>query len=231
MFKRIRNWIGRAPDLRQDSSDLQSVLAWAESQGLIFENLPDAADFALVGLLDGPVEGSSWRLERTAPARDFIMEAELYGRADLGLPDEVAVMLINRPLMDDLEKRGYEQAIHSVQTTLDAELPEEVRWLALYDQVGWSTAPMEFWDRYAIVADSRGHAQQWLDGDLMPLLLNWPTSAVQQITPFILQIQHGRVYLRMEYAHADLPTLQHAVAVFQQACASAQWLSADDPES
>jgi hypothetical protein len=48
---------------------------------------------------------------------------------------------------------------------------------------------------------------------------------VQQATPFILQLQRGRAYLRMEYPQADVPTLRHAVAVFTQACASAKQLA------
>jgi hypothetical protein len=59
----------------------------------------------------------------------------------------------------------------------------------------------------------------------MDLLQAWPTSAVQRTTPFILQVQRGRVYLRMEYAQADVPTLRHAVEVFTQACVSAQLLT------
>jgi hypothetical protein len=138
------------------------------------------------------------------------------------LPEDVAIMLINRPLKESLERRVYEQATHGVQTSVAVDLPEEARWLSLYDQVGWNTAPMAFWEHYALVADTRAHAQQWLEGPLMELLQAWPTSAVQQTTPFILQVQRGRIYLRMEYAQADVPTLRHAVAVFTQACVSAQ---------
>ena len=92
---------------------------------------------------------------------------------------------------------------------------------------GWNTAPLAFWDHYALVADNRAQAQQWLDGPLMDLLQAWPTTAVQQATPFILQVQRGRVYLRMEYPQPDVPTLRHAVAVFIQACTSAQLLNQD----
>nr|WP_315234191.1 hypothetical protein [uncultured Albidiferax sp.] len=226
MFERIKKWVARSPDSRPEQADLQAVEAWAMARELGFESLFNDGDFALTG----QQAVWSWRLERTEPVRDFIQGAELRGRADVALPEDVAVMLINRPLKEDLEKRVYEQVTHSVQTTLDADLPEEARWLSLYDEVGWSTAPLEFWDRYAAVADTRAHAQQWLEGDLLPLLMAWPTPAVQQITPFILQLQRGRVYLRMEYPHNDVPTLEHALAVFTQACVSAQLLSADGVE-
>ena len=218
MFKRIKKWVVRPPGSRQHSADLKAADAWATAHGFKFESLPEGGDFALTGLLDG----RPWRMERTAPGREFIMEAELRALAELGLPEDVSVMVINRPLKDELEKHVYEQVTDGVQTMLDADMPEEARWLALYDEVGWSTAPMEFWDHYAIVADSRNHAEQWLEWGLMSLLLHWPTPAVQQMTPFILQMQRGRVYLRMEYPQADLPTLEHALAVFMQSCVSAR---------
>nr|WP_315187748.1 hypothetical protein [uncultured Albidiferax sp.] len=220
MLKRIKNWVGRATSLGHSHADLDAFSGWADSQGLAFDRLDDAGGFAVIGA----VGGRPWRLERSPAGRDFIVGAELRARAELGLPEHLAIMLINRPLKESLEKRAYEQATHGVQTTVDVALPEEARWLALYDQVGWNTAPLEFWDHYALVADNRAQAQQWLDGPLMDLLQAWPTSAVQQDTPFILQVQRGRVYLRMEYPHSDVPTLRHAVAVFTQACVSAQLL-------
>lgn len=223
MLKRIKNWVGRAMGSGSDSADLEAVSGWAGAQGLEFDRLADGTGFALIGT----VGGRPWRLEQCLAGRDFIVGAELRARAELALSENLAIMLINRPLKESLEKRVYEQATHGVQTTVDAELPEEVRWLALYDQVGWNTAPLAFWDHYALVADNRAQAQQWLDGPLMDLLQAWPTTAVQQATPFILQVQRGRVYLRMEYPQPDVPTLRHAVAVFIQACTSAQLLNQD----
>jgi hypothetical protein len=222
MLKRIKNWVGRARGWGHSQAELEAVSGWADSQGLAFDRLADGTGFALIGT----VGGRPWRMEQSPAGRDFIVGAELRARAELGLPEDLAIMLVNRPLKESLEKRVYEQATHGVQTMVDTDLPEEARWLALYDQVGWNTAPLVFWEHYAVVADTRAHAQQWLDGPLMDLLQAWPTSAVQQATPFILQLQRGRVYLRMEYPQADVPTLRHAVAVFTQACASAQLLGA-----
>ena len=220
MLKQIKNWVGRARGAGPTSADLEAVSDWADAQGLAYDRLSDSTGFALVG----KAGGCPWRMEKSPAGRDFIVGSELRARAELALPENLAIMLINRPLKESLEKRAYEQATHGVQTAVDVGLPEEARWLALYDQVGWSTAPITFWDHYALVADNRAHAQQWLDGPLMDLLQAWPTSAVQQSTPFILQVLRGRVYLRLEYPQADIPTLQHAVAVFTQACVSAQLL-------
>ena len=156
MLKRIKNWVGRAKDSGPNSADLEAVSSWADAQELAFERLADGTGFGLAGT----VGGCPWRMEQSPTSRDFIAGVELRARAELALPKNQAIMLINRPLKESLEKRVYEQATHGVQTTVDAALPEEVRWLAMYDQVGWSTAPIAFWDHYALVADTSGKAAQ-----------------------------------------------------------------------
>lgn len=220
MFGRIKKWIALASEAVQGGGELEQVEAWAAVQGFAFERLENANDFALAG----QVGGHGWCLQRVQTDRDFVLGTELRGRADLNVDPGMAIMLLNRPLKEALEQRAFEQVTHGVQTMVDSDLPEEARWLALYDQVGWSSAPMDFWDRYAIVAESRAQAQQWLDGPLLALLMDWPTPTVQQMTPFILRLQQGRVELRMEYGHADLATLEHVCQLFLQACASAQLL-------
>jgi hypothetical protein len=219
MYSRIKNWVATMPGLGLQADGLRAVAAWAASHGLAYAQLPGRGDF----VLSASTQGVPWRLERTHAGRDFITGAELRARAELQLPPELAIMLLNRPLKEQLEKRVYEHVTQGVQTTVDADLSEEARWLALYDQVGWSAAPTAFWGRYAVVADTREHAQRWLDADLVQQLLAWPVEAAQ-MPPFILQIQRGRVYLRMEYPRHALPMLEHAVAVLAQACISAQAL-------
>ncbi len=223
MYTRIRNWVASMPGLGLHADGLRAVGVWASAQGWVYEPLPGRGDFAL----SDPMGTAPWRLERTHAGRDFITGAELRARAELQLSPDIAIMLINRPLKEQLEKRVYEHVTQGVQTTVDAALSEEARWLALYDEVGWSAAPTEFWDRYAVVADTRERAQRWLDGSLVQKLLAWPVAEAQQMPPFILQIQRGRVYLRMEYPRHALPMLEHAVAVLTQACVSAQALAAD----
>ena len=222
MFGRIKKWIAEASESLQGSDGLEPVEAWAQTQGLAFERMADATGFALLG----DTAGRPWHLHCGPTGRDFIADQELRLWAALDLDPEITVMLLNRPLKEALEQRAFEQVTHGLQTVVDRELPAEARWLALYDQVGWSSAPLAFWDRYAIVAETRNQAQQWLEGPMLPLLMDWPTPAVQQMTPFILQLHRGWVELRMEYAQIDLAALEHACKLFQQACASARLLSA-----
>ena len=96
----------------------------------------------------------------------------------------------------------------TLRTTADPSLPEEMRWLAMYDEVGWSSVVPEFWERYTVLADQREHALAWLDGNLAELLLHWPEPGPDAQTPFILMLLRGKAYLRMQYSPPRRPHAQ-----------------------
>jgi hypothetical protein len=108
-----------------------------------------------------------------------------------------------------------------LQTTVDSSMPEEVRWISLFDEVGWISAPDAFWERYAVVADQQVHAQTWINDALCGLLLGWPQDGPDAQTPFTLMLARGKAYMRMEYAPADLETLAYATTIFVTACETA----------
>lgn len=192
------------------------VSQWAATRGFSF-----AADGAGGATLEGQVQGRRWRLERGRPTRDYVVGQELRARAELALHEDVAAMVMNRSLKEALESKAFEQSTDQLQTTIDSNLPQEVRWLAMFDEFVWEGPPAAFWDRYAVVADRRETAQAWLDAALVQRLLEWPVPGPSPQAPFTLLLLRGRAYLRMEYRPADLPTLQHAALVFTGACESA----------
>ncbi|MDW5441637.1 hypothetical protein [Polaromonas sp. SM01] len=128
---------------------------------------------------------------------------------------------MNRPLKESLEKRADAVYTDRVQTTADPRLPEEMRWLAMYPEVGWGSLAPEFWERYAVLADQRDHATAWLDRNLAELLLQWPVPGPDAQTPFFLMLLRGKAYLRMQYSPADMATLQHAAIIYTSACDAA----------
>ena len=95
----------------------------------------------------------------------------------------MAVLIPNRPLKEALEKRAHEMYTDTLQTTEDPGLPEEMRWLAIYDEAGWGSLPPEFWVRYAVLAEKREQALAWLDPHLAGLLMNWPEPASTSKSP------------------------------------------------
>lgn len=188
---------------------------WAGTQGFNYSTRSEGRGFALEGF----IATKPWRLECGRPSRDFIHGEELRVRAELDVRLDAAVLLMNRPLKVALEKRAYALFTDSLQTTADPHLPEEMRWLSMYQEMGWESAPDDFWNYYSVLSDRREDAVALVTEPLIRELLAWPLPNPQ--TPFILMILNGRAYLRMEYAQPDMPTLEHAVRVFTRACEQA----------
>lgn len=223
MFDRIKKAFSREGKDPAEAAGANSQLAhgpvseWAGTQGFAF-----SVDSTGQGIaLDGKVSGKPWRLQLGRPSRKYIFGEEVRARAELGLPDDVAVLIMNRPLRDALEKQAYEIYTDPLQTSVDPDLPEEMRWLAMFDEVGWDSLPKEFSDRYAILTDSRDNALAWFDAHLVRVMLDWPGPGPSAQVPFMMLLLRGKAYLRMEYTPSDLTTLQHAALIFTTACEAA----------
>lgn len=224
MFDRIKKAFSKdkelpaPPEAESLSSQLSRgpVSEWAATQGFAF-----SADGSGHGIaLEGKVANKPWRLQLGRSTRNYIMGEELRARAELGIQDDVAVLVMNRPLKEALEKKAYHIYTDQLQTSADSSMPEEMRWLAMFDEVGWEDLPREFWTRYSVLTDRRNDALAWVEPTLARLLMDWPVSTSPEV-PFMVLLLRGKAYLRMEYTPADLATLQHAALIFTSACESA----------
>ncbi len=231
MFKSLKNALGLNKDKISEElrstrsptsemglgrpSQMSQISEWATLQGLT----PSAGAASKDVKLDGKIGGKPWRLEQGRPSRDFIHGLELRARAELGLQGDVAVMVMNRPLKNELDKRAFSMYTDTLQTQVDPHLPEEMRWLSMYEEVGWESLGHEFLDRYAILADERERAPAWVTPDLARQLMLWPKPDVQ--VPMVLMLLRGKVYLRMQIEEGDLATLEHATQVFTISCNNA----------
>jgi hypothetical protein len=221
MFDRIKKAFQRETKERSDSVPSQGaghgpVSEWAASRGMTF-----SGGLGSTMSMHGKVGGRSWKMELGKPTRDYITGQELRARAELGVFEDVGAMVINRPLKESLERRAYSMITDTLQTTADPRLPEEMRWLAMYDEIGWEGPSQEFWDRYAVLSDKREHALAWVDDNLVALLLGWPEPAPLPQVPFMIVLLRGKCYLRMQYGAGETNTLDHATSVFTSACESA----------
>lgn len=189
---------------------------WAAAQGYAMSSR-ERGGFAL----HGKVHGKPWRIERGRPSRDFIVGDELRARAELDLPDEVAVLLMNRALKDSLEKRAFSMYTDPLQTTVDPSLPEEMRWLAVYEEFGWESAGNDFWKQYALLADSRDRASAWLTPSLAKEWQVWPEAQMTSEIPMMFMVLRGKAYLRMQYTPASVRTLERATQIFLLSCDAA----------
>lgn len=171
--------------------------------------------------IQGKLHDKPWKLERTTASRDYISGEEVRGRADIAVDRQVSIIIMNRPLKELLEKRAYALYTDSIETEASPTLMEEMRWLALYPQVGWESLPDSFWTRYAVMVSHRPYAIKWVTPQLATLLTNWPELASDPDVPFILMVMRGNAHLRMQLTPADERTLDHICHVFTTAAQSA----------
>lgn len=220
MFERLKKMMGSpsADAVATPTPRPQGPVAeWAHGQGFAY-----AADGKTDGfVVTGTVAGKLFKLERGRATRDYIHGAELRARAELHVNEDAAVLIMSRPLKEVLEKKAYAMYTDTLQTTADPSLPEEMRWLSMYAEVGWDSLSPAFWERYSVMADQRKLAQLWVTQALGDLLMLWPEPAPSADVPFILMLMRGNAYMRMEYSPADLPTLAHGTQIFSMACESA----------
>jgi hypothetical protein len=202
---------------RAQKVKVTSVSDWAGLQGWNYSKRSDGSGGYQ---LEGEVGGKPWRIEQGKPSRDFIKGSELRARAALDINDDVAIMVMNRQLKNVLEKHAFALYTDSLQTIANPHLPEEMRWLSIYEEVGWEGLGASFLDNYAVLADNRAHAVQWLDAQLVDSLMHWPE--MDPSVPKILMLLRGKVYLRMQHTQNDISTLEHAIQVFTNACSQAQ---------
>ncbi len=223
MFKSLKNALGLGkekdalPSTRSPASvaagdpnsQFGKISQWASMQGM------SATELGKGYSMEGKIDDKPWRLEQGKPSRDFIKGLELRVRGEMGLREDVAVMVMTRSLKNELDRRAFSLYTDTLQTQIDPNLPEEMRWLAMYEEVGWESLGEVFLDQYAILADDRENAIAWLSPELAGQLLAWPSSAAE--VPLVLMVLRGKVYLRMQISEGDIPTLEHATRVFTTA--------------
>ncbi|MBC5764642.1 hypothetical protein [Ramlibacter albus] len=226
MFDKLRKAFSRDAGKRdavegtpsQPASQLQfTVSQWAQSHGFAVQMTGSGNTVKM----QGKVHGKPWLMEAGTPTRNYIMGDELRARAEIGVNEDAAVLVINRPLKEALEAKAYNMITDDLQTTADPNLPEEMRWLAMYDEVGWDSLPMDFWNRYAILTDRRENALAWIDPQLAEMMLEWPEPGPSKDVPFMLLVLRGKAYMRMEYTPPTAQVLEHAAQIFTSACESA----------
>lgn len=219
MFERLRTVFTRGAGSSTGASvaTATQLSQWAKGQGWAFAFQGEPAQFHLGGV----VAGKPWRMESGPPARDYVQGTELRARADMRVVPEVAVMVISRVLKDELEGRVYGAITEPLQTAVDDNLPQELRWLAIYEELRWPGLPASFSRLFAVVGDSVEHAQRWVNAAMVSHLLMERVPAERARAPLLMMLADGKVSLRMETVARHLPDLQYAAALLTTAAAEA----------
>jgi len=155
-------------------------------------------------------------LESGLPTRDYLHDTELRARADVHAATDVCVMVISRALKEELEGRVYGAITESLQTAVDESLPQEMRWLAMYEELQWPELPPSFLQLFAVVGERSEQARRWINAAVVSHLLG-DRSAAQVALPLVLMLSGGKVSLRMQTTACHLPDLEYATALLRVA--------------
>lgn len=200
VIKQVRHWI----KLRANAGAWKAISDWAESRGASFTQMEEGEGF-LIEQRDhafGPM-----RIEWGPPQRAYIDGPELRLRWELGLHPDLQLMVMERELRDALERMMFEAYTDTLQTRVDTDTPEEVRWLVMF-------APLEQWKaklaraRFSVCAVTKELAEAWVEGALSDAL----SLATQDLVPakraFVMLTQRGNLYLRLGIEDADIETVR-----------------------
>ena len=207
-FKRLFSGATPAP-----ASEWEGIAPWAESRQYAFRGVHNDGF-----VIDGRVGVTPWRMEWGPSQRPYITGSELRLRAEMGLPAELQIVLMNRVLCGAMETSVFEQAVEGVQTRIDNQTPPEMRWLVMYPKLPGSDMPL-LRERYVAVSSVKGWLQHWLDGSLTASLA--AVSAAPEV-PVVLMIGRGRLMLRTAVPDAQIGVVQGWLRVFENAIRAAR---------
>jgi hypothetical protein len=217
MLDTIKRWLGNAPVQIQGWGELSS---WVRSQQWTLRAVREPEGF----VIDGRSGSTAWRLEWGPSQRAYISGAELRIRAELSVPRELQALVLNRELMDAMEKAVFDQYVEGVQTRIDTATPPEMRWLVMFPKLS-STELKALRDGYGALSSFKPWLQQWLAGSLTPTLAALPTSPER---PLVLMIARRRLCLRTSLTQPDPAALQAWLRLFDCALQEAQRVAIDE---
>jgi hypothetical protein len=206
----MQRLLGQTPE----SAARKAAAAWAKQANHKVQSTSD-------GFAVEPRDGAAfrWRLEWGQAQRHYVTGKELRVRAELASSGEMRLMVITRELMTTLEQALYDRSIEGNQTQIDEDLPPEMRWLVMFAKMPRS-AFGDLREQFGCVAGPPRAAGLWLTPDVMAQLKrvqDWlPPGA-----PFTLTVQRGRVTLRAGLQDPTAEQMSAALALLEQAHASA----------
>jgi hypothetical protein len=218
MLKTLQRWLGpqRAMTTSAEANASQDIADWADLKRYTFKRTREGRGF----VIDGNFSGQPWRLEWGPSQRAYIAGQELRFRMELQLPSSLQMLVLNRALLESLERETFERYTEVNQTQVDVSTSEEMRWVAMFapsDLVGQRALRPHF----AALSSPPSHVEAWLKGDLATALLLVSSSALAIETPWVLMTLRGRAYMRMALAQPSPAALEAMSKVFATACTEA----------
>jgi hypothetical protein len=159
---------------------------------------------------------AGWRIEWGPSQRSFMSSHEFRIRFEVALNSDVQALVLDRPLLARLDHEVYAQFTDSVQTRLDEETPEEMRWLAMHAKLSPNQMGVLLRDRYGAISNDTAWLTRWLAGPVAAALKQradaMPIEAVSA-EPFLLRLARGQVVIRQSASSPSVEALETCVAV------------------
>jgi hypothetical protein len=195
----------------------QALQAWCESSGWTMRGIREQEGF-VIDTRAGELEG---RIEWGPSQRHYLGSHELRLRGELTLAHDMHALVMPRALMEHVEGELFSQFVGGVQTRLDEDTPEEMRWLAMSPKLSPGLLG-ELKPHYAGVGSHVPWLAHWLQGPLGDLLLQRATGPAEAAPPFALITHRGRLTLRGAVPEPDAASVQAAKTLFELALAQAR---------
>ncbi|HEX4511716.1 MAG TPA: hypothetical protein VH328_16620 [Burkholderiaceae bacterium] len=161
---------------------------------------------------------AGWRIEWGPAQRSFMSSHEFRIRFEVALNSDVQALVLDRPLLARLDHEVYAQFTDTVQTRLDEETPEEMRWLAMHAKLSPNQMGVPLRDRYGAISNDAAWVSRWLAGPIADALKqradSMPIEAVSA-EPFILRLSRGQVVIRQSATVPRVKVLETCIAVAQ----------------
>jgi len=217
MLDSLKRWLGTAS---AETHGYRELASWAQSHGWTLRGVREIEGF----VIDGQTGSTAWRLEWGPSQRPYVQGQELRIRAELDVPRDLQALVLNRELMESMEKSVFDQYVEDVQTRIDTTTPPEMRWLVMFPKLS-GTELKTLREGYGALSSIKPWLQQWLAGVLTPALAALPSSAER---PLALMVGRRRLTLRTALPHADVIGIEAWLKLFNCALTDAQRVDIDD---
>jgi len=217
MLNALRRLFSRGPQ----AVEPVAFADWATDKGHSYRQVRGADGC----VIDGRAGTLDWRIEWGTPQREYIQGAELRIIGECDLPKELMAMVLNRPLLEAMERTVYERFVDDVQTRMDAETPAEMRWLVMFSKMSAQDLG-RLSERYGAVCSIPNWLAQWLHGAFNDALAA-TLDVVKPGEPVVLTIGRGRLTLRTALPQPDLKRLLLWLSVFEHALREAKRLGSE----
>ena len=214
MLEDVKRWFSGTPAAPPVAGSWDPIAAWAQARDYSFRSVRESDGF----VIDGRLGAAPWRLEWGPSQRPYVRGSELRLRAEMGLGAEIQVLLLDRPLQEQMERTVFEQYVEGVQTRIDNQTPPEMRWLVMFPKL--SGAEMgSLRERFVGIASHKTYVAQWLQGALAGQLASAPHGPEH---PLVLMISRGRLIMRTALATPDVAGLEAWLQRFETAMREAR---------